>query len=507
MANIVDSLKGYITSELISKAAGSFGESNSAITKGIDGLLPTILGGLVQKSNDTSAFGGIYDMIKGGAAANPGLLDNLGSLIGGGNLAKNDPKDLSGSLMSSLFGGKVGGILDLVSSVAGLKRSSSSGLMGFVGPIVMSYLGGIMKDKALDAVGLGKFLRNDSTSIANALPAGMGSLLNLGFAKNVGDKITSATSSITDAGSKVTSAANKTVSSVRETATATAGATASAARESVTNTVETSKSGLGKWILPALVVAALGYFGMNYFGGVTNVAGDVTGAVMDKTKDAAGAMGDVAGGAADMAKDAAGSAGGALGGAADMAKNAAGSVGDAAGGALGSAADMAKNAAGSVGGAIAGLGDFFKTKLPNGFELNIPGMGVESKLVKFLGGSGAIDKASWYNFDRLTFATGSANIDMDKSAEQLENIAQIMKAYPNVKIKLGGYTDNTGSAEGNMKLSAARANAVRAALVAKVIDATRIETEGYGVAHPVATNDTAEGRAQNRRIAINITAK
>ncbi len=476
MANIVDSLKGYITSELISKASESFGESNSAITKGIDGLLPTILGGLVQKSNDTSAFGGIYDMIKGGAAKNPSLLDNLGSLIGGGNLAQNDPKDLSGSLMSSLFGGKVGGILDLVSSVAGLKRSSSSGLMGLVGPLVMSYLGGIIKDKALDAVGLGKFLRNDSTSIANALPAGMGSLLNLGFAK--------------DAGSKVTSAANKTVTNVRETAASTARATTSAAKETVSNTVETSKSSLGKWILPLLALAALGYFfGMRSCGDVGNVVDKTAGAVVDKTKDAAGAVGDVAGNAADLAKDAAGA------------------VGDAAGNVAEGAADMAKDAAGTVGGALASLGDFFKTKLPNGFELNIPSLGVESKLVKFLAGNGALSKDSWYNFDRLTFATGSANLDMDKSAEQLENIAQIMKAYPNMKIKLGGYTDNTGSAEGNMKLSAARANAVKAALVAKVIDATRIETEGYGSAHPVASNDTAEGRAQNRRIAINITAK
>ena len=158
-----------------------------------------------------------------------------------------------------------------------------------------------------------------------------------------------------------------------------------------------------------------------------------------------------------------------------MAKDAAGAAGDMAKG----AGDMVKGAGDMAKGAMAGLGDFFKTKLPNGFELNIPGMGVESKLVKFLGGSGAISKDAWYNFDRLTFATGSANIDMDKSSEQLENIAQIMKAYPNVKIKLGGYTDNTGSAEGNMKLSAARANAVKAALVGKVIDATRIETEGY----------------------------
>ncbi len=494
MANIVDSLKGYITSELISKASESFGESNSAITKGIDGLLPTILGGLVQKSNDTSAFGGIYDMIKGGATKNPNLLDNLGSLIGGGNLAQNDPKDLSGSLMSSLFGGKVGGILDLVSSVAGLKRSSSSGLMGLVGPMVMSYLGGIIKDKALDAVGLGKFLRKDSASIANALPAGMGNLLNLGFAKDAGNKVTSAAD-------KVTSTTNKTISSVKETASSTARATTSAAKETVSNTVETSKSSLGKWILPLLALAALGYFfGMRSCGDVTNVAGDAAGSVLDKTKDAAGAVGDVAGNAADMAKDAAGNVADAAGNVAD---GAAGAVGDAAG-ALG---DAAKNAAGTVGGALASLGDFFKTKLPNGFELNIPSMGVESKLVKFLGGDAALSKDTWYNFDRITFATGSANLDMDKSAEQLENIAQIMKAYPNMKIKLGGYTDNTGSAEGNMKLSAARANAVKAALVAKVIDATRIETEGYGSAHPVASNDTAEGRAQNRRIAINITAK
>ena len=62
MANILNSLKEFITPELISKASETFGENPSAITKGIDSLLPTVLGGLVKKSNDTSAFGTVFDL-------------------------------------------------------------------------------------------------------------------------------------------------------------------------------------------------------------------------------------------------------------------------------------------------------------------------------------------------------------------------------------------------------------------------------------------------------------
>lgn len=466
MANILDSLKEFITPELIAKAGDTFGENSSAVTKGIDSLVPTILGGLLQNSNDASSFGSIFDMIKGGAAKNPSLLDNLGSLIGGGNMAQNDPKDLAGGIMSSLFGNKVGGILDLVSSVAGLKRSSASGLMGFVGPLIMGYLGRVVKNKALDAVGLGKFLRNDASAIGRALPAGMGDLLNLGFAKNLGD-----------VASKVTNTASSAAHTVKNT-TATAANTVRNTTTAAANTVEESSGGMLKWLLPLLLLAGLGFFGMRSCGG------DVANAV-DKT---AGAVGSAAEGAADMAKDAAGAVGDAAEGAADMAKDAAGAVTDAAGN------------------AISALGEFFKRTLPGGIELNIPKLGIENKLIDFIEG-GTISKEAWMNFDRITFNTGSAIINMEKSGEQIENIAQILKAYPNVKIKIGGYTDNTGSAEGNMKLSQARADAVKAALIKKVIDATRVETEGYGSAHPVASNDTEEGRAQNRRIAVRVLAK
>ena len=471
MANIVDSLKEFITPELISKASKSFGEKDSSITKGIDSLIPTVLGGLINKSNDTKDFGGIFDMIKGGTEKNAGLLDNLGSLIGGGNLAKDDPKDLSGRMMSSIFGNKVGGILDLVSSVAGLKRSTSSGLMGLVGPLVMSYLGRVVKNKALDAVGLGKFLRNDSAAVTRALPAGMSDLLGLGFAKNVGDASKKVTSTVRNTGKDALTTSRETVSKGRESLTSTAKTVGSTASRTVETT--SSKSGIGKWLLPLLLLLGIGgFFGMRSCGDVADATKNVTGAVVDKTKD-------VAGGAADMAKDAAGGA-----------------------------ADMAKDAANKAGGAIASLGEFLTRKLPCGVEMNIPGLGIENKVIDYIqDDKAAISKEKWFNFDRLTFATGSANLDMEKSGEQIENIAQIMKCFPNVKVKLGGYTDNTGSAEGNMKLSAARANAVKAAIVSKVIDATRIETEGYGAAHPIASNDTEEGRAENRRIALRVDAK
>ena len=462
MVNIVDALKGYVTSELVSKAASMLGEDASGITKAASSLIPTILGGMANKSTDTSAFGSIFDMLSD--KQNDGWMDNLGGLLGGGNLAQGDPKDIAGGLMGSLFGSKVGGILDLVSSLAGIKKSSSSGLLGMVGPLVMSYLGRKIRKEGLDALGLGKLLGGQAPNIAAALPGGIGDLI--GFAKNTGDSVSRTAASTRETVTRATS-------NVRETA--------SAAASTATKHVEGGSGGGGKWLWPLLIAGLIGA-GWYFMKGSGNNVMDAAGSVVDAAGDAAGSAVDAAGSVADAAGNAAGSA-------VDAAGNAVDAVGDAASGAM------------------AALGKFFERTLPGGLKLNIPEMGIENKLLDFLEGSDAISKDAWLNFDRITFNTGSSAIDMEKSGEQIDNIASIMKAYPNMNIKIGGYTDNTGSAEGNLKLSQARADAVKAAIVAKVINSTRIETEGYGIAHPVATNDTPEGRAQNRRIAVNVTAK
>ena len=152
------------------------------------------------------------------------------------------------------------------------------------------------------------------------------------------------------------------------------------------------------------------------------------------------------------------------------------------------------------------LGEFRSRKLTSGVELNIPDNGVEANLLGFIEGGQAVDKETWFNFDRLTFETGSATLK-PSSQEQLKNIAEILKAYPNVNVKLGGYTDNTGSAETNLNLSEERAESVKAELVNLGIAEARLDAEGYGPQHPVASNETAEGRAQNRRISIRVTKK
>lgn len=86
-------------------------------------------------------------------------------------------------------------------------------------------------------------------------------------------------------------------------------------------------------------------------------------------------------------------------------------------------------------------------------------------------------------------------------SKDIDNLADVMKKYPDIKIVIEGHTDNVGGAAYNMKLSEKRAEAVKKYIVEKhKIDAARITTKGYGMTKPIATNKTKEGRQQNRRI-------
>ena len=84
----------------------------------------------------------------------------------------------------------------------------------------------------------------------------------------------------------------------------------------------------------------------------------------------------------------------------------------------------------------------------------------------------------------------------------LQQIADVMKAYPNAHFELGGHTDSIGSDSSNQKLSEARAKSVHDYLINIGIPERQVSYQGYGESRPIATNNTAAGRQQNRRVEI-----
>ena len=86
--------------------------------------------------------------------------------------------------------------------------------------------------------------------------------------------------------------------------------------------------------------------------------------------------------------------------------------------------------------------------------------------------------------------------------EKVREAAQAMKEHPKYRASIEGHTDSIGSAEYNLRLSERRAQSVADALVANGIEASRLTVKGFGKANPIASNDTEEGRQENRRVDI-----
>lgn len=104
----------------------------------------------------------------------------------------------------------------------------------------------------------------------------------------------------------------------------------------------------------------------------------------------------------------------------------------------------------------------------------------------------------------ILFKTGSAQLKPEAKTN-LREMAGIMKKYPENVLTVKGFTDDTGTSTVNEKLSAARAEAVKRALVSDGLTDQVITTQGLGPAFPVAANSTASGRSQNRRVEIEIS--
>ncbi len=408
-------VKEQLTSAAISKISGFLGESNENTTSALGSAMPSILGGLMQQASTANGAGDLLNTIKTGGH-DGGILDNLSNLLGDFDGSSNMVTVGTG-LLGSIFGDKVGALANIIAGVSGIKTGSASSLLGMAAPILMGVLGKQATSQGMGVSGLANLLMSQKDSVKAALPAGIGSILNI---DGLGDFLGTAKTTTTSAPKAV-------VNAVEEVA-------------------EESKGGISwlPWVLLGLLL--LGSF---YYWKSCRNAPERLEAAVDSTTNMVAAQVD--------------------------------------------------SAATSV---VSSL----KKTLSTGVELNFGEKSIENDLITFIEDkSKAVDKTTWFNFHDLKFETGSAIID-STSMQEVRNIAEILKAYP-IDLKVGGYTDNVGKEASNQKLSASRAASVVAALVKMGIDATRLAPEGYGSQFPMASNDTEEGRAQNRRIAVRVTKK
>lgn len=474
MSSLLKSIMDQVGPGLIGSVASKLGESETAVGKAIGAFVPTILSGMIDKMGGPGGLEDLHAQLDHPSMA--GWLDDLGGLVGGGNLAQGDPRDIAGGLLGAMFGDKIGGILKAVASFAGLGNKGSSGsLIGMAGPLVMGVLAKKIASEGLGALGLKDLLLSNKEEVYGALPPSVAGLIG------------------------VTPASVAPAAAAGHAGAAAAGGT-----------------GWLKWVLPVIAVGALGWF---LFG-----RGDAT-----QTRSMASNEREASAGHADGYIDEAEvneaadgfsettdhesrdanleAAAGELVDDVDADLEATGAEIDTLAESTGidMSGDEDDATEGTVGDVINETIIDMATVLP-GVDLSGLDDKTEGQLLRFIESGHDVCKTAecWFTMDRLTFETGSATIDMDRSAAQLDNLKAIMDAYPDLELKFGGYTDTVGSEEANLALSDRRAKAVAAKLAEMGIAGSRLHSEGYGAAFPVASNDTEDGRAQNRRIDVRV---
>lgn len=142
--------------------------------------------------------------------------------------------------------------------------------------------------------------------------------------------------------------------------------------------------------------------------------------------------------------------------------------------------------------------------LPGGRTVELEPNTLNYSLQRFLASGEAAPRT--FEFDRLNFATNSAELPADAS-QTVSALAQILSAYPNAPVRLDGYADARGPEPANQELGARRAEAVAQALVAQGVAGNRITAASGGEGNPADTNTTAEGRAENRRTELVVRSK
>ncbi|WNJ19416.1 OmpA family protein [Pontibacter sp. G13] len=464
--NLLDIASGLFNRDSVRMISNFLGESETNTQSALSGILPAVLGGITSQASNKTGLNNLFNILSK-PENNGDMLDSLSGVFSNG---KNLQQMIAGGgpAVKSIFGDNLGNVVNFLSNDSGVSKSGITSLASIATPLMTNILGREQKKHGFDVAALGSLLSGQGKFLKSALPAGLAGAMGISNMDNMFGGLQDSISGFAQSASDTTREAANTVADAGRRAADTGRRAVDSTKEAIENTSKNS----GSWtrrVLPALALLLVGTVLYTMFKGDADNAAQRTESAIKGTAQDIG----------NAASKAASATGEAIGNAAD-----------ATGEAIANTAEAAKDAITSI-------------KLPDGSDFSFKPGSFEGNMYNFLSGE---DKEinQVFTFDNIEFETGSASLT-GNSASQIEHLAKLMDNYPDVNIRVEGHTDNTGGTDSNLQLSESRAESVKNQLVQDGVSADRISTKGYGESQPIATNDTPEGRDQNRRINIRVT--
>lgn len=462
--HLLSLLKDQFTPAVIDRLAAELGEQPANINKAADGAVPALLGMLTQRVEATGGASSIISTLENGDYRNAPLdvsqaLDSLSET--------REAATTSERFLTEIFGDRLDGANKLISTYSGTKPASSGTVLGLAASVLMSILGRQENENGLSAHSLQTLLLGQATQFRQGIPSGlhaMDGLLGFDELKTPAGPVTEVQGADNFSGTIINPNIPKSSEGDRR----------------IENVRWLRWAMIAVGILVAALIIQKCTQNENSIDGVST---DSTAAYEpDSREDTSAAT-------------------------KQSVLEAHGQVADStAPGALGmrdsSAQVNQSKGSGSANEANSGPAVMVQHELPNGHKLTLGERAFTNQLAQFIA-SKPQNPARTFTFDGLTFETSSNRITT-ASRPEVNNLIEIMKAYPDLRIRIEGHTDNTGNPDTNRELSLNRANAVRSALLAAGVADVRVTTRGYGSTQPTASNDTEDGRQRNRRIDVAI---
>lgn len=281
--NIMDLVQDQLGDQIKGQIGNLLGDQSSLTDTGLSAAVPALLNGFTERASAPGGADVLFDAV---SKHDDGMLDNIGSMLGGGQ--SSSLIETGTKLLSGLFGNSgLGSLAGVLAGVTGLSKGNTGSLLGIIAPIVIGVIKRKVLGGGLNAAGLLDMLKGQQSNINAAMPMGLSDQLNSsGFLSSISDAASGAVSSATGA---VSDAAD----GVRNVASDAANTVTDVGRETAAG-----GSSLFKKLIPIIGLALIAWLGWNFLSGSGKDAAD----------DAANAVGDAATTATEAASDAAATA-------------------------------------------------------------------------------------------------------------------------------------------------------------------------------------------------------